>query len=156
MPDLSNLLHEGIAEEYVDVIVPEGYWNGVIKGGKIKDTNADGDPYTDKNGEEFALGFIYVQCDTPAEGVDSAEADNYIDNDGPRESMATHRSFIRGKRDIRKLTGFLQEAGVPTAGMSLVDIIKGLKSVQPPVKVLIEHEDYKGDVQANVTELLPA
>ena len=156
MPDLSQLLHDEIADEFVDVIVPQGYWNGVIRGGKVKDTNADDEPYTDKNGDEFALAFVYVQCDEPAEGVDPQEAELYLENDGPKETMATYRSFIRGRRDIKKLTNILSEAGLPTAGKTLVDIMKALKKAEIPVKVLVEHEEYEGDVQANVEELLPA
>jgi len=155
MPDLSELLTDQIADEIEDVIVPEGYWNGVIKGGKIKDTNADDEPYTDKNGEEFALVFIYVQCDTPAEGVDPTEAQAYEDADGPSETIATYRAFIRGKKDVRKLTHMLKEAGLPTSGKSMADIIGALKKTDIPVKALVEHEEYQDETQANVTELLP-
>jgi len=155
MPDLSELLNDQIADEIEDVIVPEGYWDGSIKGGKIKDTNADDEPYTDKNGDEFALAFIYVQCDTPAEGVDPTEAKAYEDAGGPSETLATFRAFIRGKRDIKKVTNILQESGLPTAGKSLTDIFAALRKAELPVKVLIEHEEYKDEMQANVSELLP-
>lgn len=156
MPDLSQSLHNDLLDDMEDVLIPEGYWDGVVKGGKIKETNADDEPYVDKNGKEFMLAFIYVQCNEPAEGVDEALAEAYINAGGPEETMATYRKFIYTKRDMKKLGEVLVEAGIPSAGKTLFGVFKTLKGSDLPVKVLVEHEEYDGDSQANVAEFLPA
>ena len=155
MPDITEFLDEPNIDELEDLIVPDGYWDGVIKGGKVKDVDADDEPYIDKNGKPFFLVFIYIQCNEPAEGVDPALAETYLSGGGPDESLATYRGFMQGRNKTVRLTKLLKKLGVPTTGKSFREIIKGLKGCDVPVKVLVEHEEYMDEIQANVTELLP-
>ena len=56
MPDLSTLLHDTATDDIEDVTIPEGYWSGVIKSGKLYDKDSYGHPLVDKNGDEYARG----------------------------------------------------------------------------------------------------
>ncbi len=154
MPDLSSLLHDEIAEEMEDVIVPEGYWKGTIRAGRLNEKDRDGLALTDKNGDEYAIAKIYVQCDEPIDGVDQQAAEKYFNANGPRETMATYTEFVRGRRDVRALTNKLAKCGALTSGRPLAKVLDELKGSGVPVQVLIEHEEWNDRPQANVTEMI--
>ena len=153
MPNLSNLLHDEAADTLEEVLVPEGYWKGVIRAGKLYDKDSDGQPLTDKNDDEYARAVLFIQANEPIDGVDQAQADAYFEVNGPNETMVRYNKFIRGRRDVRKLSDALAECGALTAGRSLDKILEGLKGAEIPVQVLVEHEEYNDDIQANATEL---
>ena len=154
MPDLSAMLDETV-DDMVDLVIPEGYWRGVIKGAKLYDTGRDGEPLTDKNGDEYARAVLYVQCNEPIDGVDDGAATAYIEGNGPAETLARYNAFIRGRRDIKRLTTQLEQCGALTQGRGLKAIFAELKGADVPVQVLVEHEEYEGDIQTNATELAP-
>lgn len=156
MPDLSSLLHDEAADQLEDVLVPMGYWKGLIKSGKLYDTTSEGEPLTDKNGDEYARAVLYIACTEPVDGVDPTEADAYLEAGGPRETLVRYNKFIRGRRDIRSLTDALTECGALTSGRPLDKILADLKGGDVPVQVLVEHEEYMGELQANATELAAA
>lgn len=154
MPNLSNLLHDEAADTLEEVIVPEGYWKGTIRAGKLYDTDSEGQPLTDKNGDEYARAVLFIQANEVVDGVDQNLANAYFEANGPQETMVRHNKFIRGRRDVRKLSDTLAECGALTAGRSLDKILELLKGAEIPVQVLVEHEDYNDDIQANATELV--
>lgn len=153
MPDLSSLLHDEAADSLEDVMIPEGYWRGVIRAGKLYEKDSSGDPLTDKNGDEYARAVLFIQADEPIDGVDGSLAEAYIEANGPKETMARYNKFIRGRRDVRRLTDTLTELGALTVGRSIDKILEELKGAEIPVKMLIEHEEYNDDIQVNATEL---
>ena len=153
MPDLSNLLHDTATDQIEDVTVPEGYWSGIIKSGKLYDKDRDGGDLTDKNGDEYARGVLFIECREPVDGVDDAAADAYLEAGGPKETLVRYNAFIRGRRDVKRLSDKLTALGALTTGRSLAKILDDLKGADIPVKVLVEHEEYNDDIQANATEL---
>ena len=153
MPNLSELLHGTQADDIIDVKVPEGYWQGVIKSGVLYEHDRDGGPLTDKNGDQYARAVLFIQCNEPVDGVDPAAADEYLTNNGPNETLARFNQFIRGGRDIKKLTKILEGVGALTTGRSFDKILEELKGSEIPVKVLIEHEEYNDDIQVNAVEI---
>lgn len=153
MPNLSSLLHDEAADTLEDVLVPEGYWKGIIRAGKLYEKDAAGEALTDKNGDEYARAVLFIQCDEPVDGVDQTEVEAYHAANGPSETMARYNRFIRGRRDIRKIQDALAECGAITAGRSLDKILEGLNGADIPVQVLVVHEEYNDNIQANATEL---
>lgn len=156
MPNLSNLLHDTAADDIDDVLIPEGYWSGTIKSAKLYDKDKEGNVLTDKNGNEYARAVLYIACETPVDGVDDAEAEKYFDAGGPREQLARYNAFIRGARDIKKLTATLSECGALTVGRPFARMLQELKGQGVAVQVLIEHEEYNDEMQANATEIAAA
>ncbi len=153
MPDLSTLLHDTATDDIEDVTIPEGYWAGVIKSGKLYDKDSDGQALVDKNGDEYARAVLFIECREPVDGVDQAAADAYIEAGGPRETLARYNKFIRGRRDVKRLSEMLDELGALTTARSIDKILEDLKGAEIPVKVLVEHEEYNDDIQTNATEL---
>lgn len=153
MPNLSNLLHDVPADELDEVTVPEGYWRGVMKSGKLYEKDGAGEPLTDKNGDEYARAVIYIQCDEPVDGVDPTALEKYFEANGPKETFARYNQFIRGRRDIRRMTDALAACGALTAGRSLDVILNDLRGADIPVQCLVEHEEYNDQLQVNATEL---
>lgn len=155
MPNMSSLLHDEAADSLEDVLVPQGYWQGVIRAGKLYEKDSDGQPLEDKNGDEYARAVLFIQCDQPIDGVDATEAEQYLAVDGPRETLARYNVFLRGRSTVRKLSDTLAACGAPTTGRPIGKILEDLKGADIPVRVLVEHEEYRDELQANVTELLP-
>lgn len=154
MPDLSELLHNTATDDIIEVEVPPGYWEGKILSGKLYDTNNEGEPLTDKNGNVYARAVLYISCTEPLEGVSSAEAEVYAKNNGPDATRVRYNAFVRTGRDIKRLSGLLAEMGAVTTGRSLADQLDGLKGVGVPCRVLVEIEEYNGEPRREVTEIV--
>jgi hypothetical protein len=155
MPDLSALLHEENVDQMEELLIPEGYWKGAILSGKLYDKDSQGDPLIDKNGDKYASAALFIRCDEPIDGVDPAQADKYFAGDGPKEAMAQYRKFIRGRSAVIKLSKTLTACGALTANRTLEQVLEELKGSDVPVRVMVEHEEYDGEIRVNVTEIAP-
>ena len=156
MVDMSKLLREEIVDEMQDAEIPEGYWKGVIKSGRVDDKDRDGEQRVDKNGDEYSLGIIYVQCDEPLEGVDTEAAERYLNGGGQDETIGRYSKFIRRRRDVMELKQMLEECGALTLNRTIETIMEELKGSDVPCRALIEHRvDERGEKRVEVTEILP-
>lgn len=156
MPDISSLLHESIAEDLEDLLVPEGYWNGFIRGGKLYETDSEGEQLTyKKSGDPYARLVLYIQCDEPVTGVDQEQADAYLGANGPQETSARFTAFVNGRRDIKALTNKLAACGALTNGRTFADILEELKDARVPCTTLVEHREFNGTPEANAIEISP-
>lgn len=151
MPDLSKLLREDVLDEFEDVLPPEGYWFATIRGYKIYDTDRDGEPLTDKNGDEYARAVMYFVLTEPDDVVGDATA--FMEE--AEDMLVTYNHFTRGRRDAKKILRMITACGEDVSGLSVEQALKQAKKNKMTAKVRVEHGEYDGEAVANITEILP-
>ena len=157
MPDLTDLL-DANTDEIRALIVPEGLWDAEILCGEIYDQTPDGElPYSEKREDSYIKISLYLKCTSPVDVVDPAEADKFIFS-GQAESTVEWVYFIWGKTKEANIASFTRRAerlGARTQGRSTREIVEGLQGQGVPARIIVEHEEFKGDVRAKATRLMP-
>lgn len=146
MADLRNLLDTPLDEIKVFTPYP-GTYNAVLLSGKL------GDPATDKNGRTYqrlmlAAKLTSATSDVGQEGTDAL---NQQEEDVP----VYFSKCIYGRNDLAAVGRILSRLGVAIEGRSLEDALASIKGAGYEAKVLLEHREFRGEMQAEVKEIMP-
>lgn len=153
--DLSSLLHDVKLDEIEEVLVPEGYWSGIIISANLYESDASGAPLIDKNNKIYAQAVIYARCTHAIDGVDPAEEKRFIEANGPEENLVRYSAFLNSRSRVVAFGNLLASLGVPTIGRDLGEVLEGLRGSELPVKMLIEHRESKGGTVEDASTLTP-
>lgn len=120
MADLSALFNTAVDEIEI-AETPEGFWRGEALFMIL------GEEKEDRRGEVYRRVAVALK---PVEAIDAdaAEVKAWHEAGGPEESTVYYSTNIYRKRDVLKFTRALSEAGVPTKGKTLEDLVDELRS----------------------------
>jgi hypothetical protein len=136
-------------------LTPVGTWRGELIKITYRDTDRDGAPLVDKNGDAYAQVRLIVRPEAPQEDVDRKEAKAYVEAGGPEETVLSMMNFVRGKRDVSRLNTLLKSLGVPTSGRSIEAVAETFKGGIPCL-FEVEHREYQGNTSEDVAAIYPA
>lgn len=157
MPNVAHLLTVPLDDPSLDIpLCPVGTWRGELVKIGYRDQDADGEPLTDKNGDEYMMVRLICRPEAPTEDVDKREAKAWIEAGGPAETVLSHSMFVRGKRSMSRVSKLLIALGVPTAGRSMKDIADTYKG-GVPCHFEVEHrEGNDGETREDIADIYPA
>lgn len=137
-------------------LCPVGTWRGELVKIAYRDTDSDGNPLTDKNGDEYAMVRLLARPEQPTEDVDKKEAKAFVDAGGPAETIIARAEFIRGKRSVSRVYQLLKTLGVPVAGRSIDAVAEEYKG-GVPCHFEVEHRtDNNGEPREDIAAIYPA
>lgn len=146
MAEMDHLLDTPV-DDIPEVDVPEGWY--VLRSFYGKLTEED----IDKNGRPYrnaVMGFNIVE---PVDNsVDPDVWAAFVNVDGPDEEPVFAREFLARRNDIKKITRTLANAGVPTSGRRLSEILSELKDGYEFVGEVFKRE-YEGKTYTDVRNL---
>lgn len=146
MADLRSLLDTPLDEVKVFLPAPCTY-RATILSGRLDD------PKVDKNGKTYQRLSLAAKLTEPGPDAPSDERERFAAEGD--DTIVYFSKLIYGRNDIAGVARLLDRIGVTIAGRGLEDALAEIKGAGYEARVLIEHREYKGEMGAEVKELLP-